>query len=202
MKTLITGFGPFDVYSFNPSEKIAERLAEEDPDVSMVILPVEYYRARDELLKILRETHPDLLISFGLDWSIGHVGVEEIAVNIRSSEKSDESGRTITDQRITEEGPLAYRTLLPARDIMVELRESGIPAKISYSAGVYLCNEVFYTGLEWAQENDRHAGFVHVPMATEMIAEDPSKYNMPNLSMDMLHQAGKCVLDVSRNRIR
>ncbi|MFO8050184.1 MAG: pyroglutamyl-peptidase I [Thermoplasmatota archaeon] len=202
MKTVVTGFGPFDIFSFNPSEKIAEHLAEGSASVSSHVLPVRYQRARKELFDILEEQDPDILISFGLNGTIGYIAMEEIAINIRSSEKADVSGRTMTDQKISEKGPLAYRTLLPAQAAVEALRENGIPARLSYSAGAYLCNEVFYTGLEWAVKNQRHAGFVHVPMATEMIADKVERYGMPNLSMEMLQDAGRIVLDSAHELIR
>ncbi|MEA3558861.1 MAG: pyroglutamyl-peptidase I [Candidatus Thermoplasmatota archaeon] len=194
MKILVTGFGPFDVFSFNPSEKIAERLSGESPDTTFMVLPVEYGKAREELLEVLFDLEPDLLLSFGLNGTIGHIALEEIALNIRASEVPDNSGEIMSDRKISLDGPLAYRTLLPTERILKELREKGIPAKHSYSAGVYICNEVFYTGVEWAQKSRRKAGFIHVPMATEMIAGDPRNYRIPHMSMKLLIDAGRTIL--------
>lgn len=201
MKTLVTGFGPFDVFSFNPSEKIAEHLSKRN-NVDHRILPVEYGSSSADLLKHLEEFDPDVVLSFGLNGTIGHIAVEEIAVNLRASEVADNSGKIKDDEMISNDGPLALRSLLPVGKIVDVLRNSSIPARRSYSAGVYICNEVFYTSLEWAVENRRLAGFIHVPMATEMIAGDPRSYRIPHMSLEDLFKAGELILDSIVNEIR
>jgi pyroglutamyl-peptidase len=50
---------------------------------------------------------------------------------------------------------------LPLEDILCAWREAGLPGYVSNSAGLYLCNQVFYA------VRHRHpklmAGFVHLP---------------------------------------
>ena len=172
MKILITGFGPFDHFSSNPSQDIARALSDENDDVVSRTLPVIYGEGGKALLEALDEYDPDLVICFGLNGTISHIALEEIALNLRSSEIPDSSGRIAVDETIFSGEPLALRSYLPNKRILDELRMNGIPARVSYSAGTYLCNEVFFTLMKWCKENGRYGGFIHVPLATEMISKD------------------------------
>jgi len=195
MKILITGFGPFDRFPINPAQVAAERIAENDPDVECFILPVVYGEAREVLHRELRERDPDAVVSLGLSANIGCINLEEIAVNIRASEVADNSGRILSDEPIIEGGALAYRTSLPTSQIKERLIQEGIPAKHSYSAGVYLCNEVFYTEMEWARSNNKIAGFIHIPLATSMIADRIEIYRFQHMSMDTIIEACEIIME-------
>ena len=202
MKILITGFGPFDRFSSNPAEIIAKRLADANTGVEHAILPVVYGEARIVLLKELKDRDPDVVISLGLNGTIGCINLEEIALNIRASEVPDNTGRILSDEPIIKDGEMAYRTRLPTASIKERLRKGGIPAKHSYSAGVYLCNEVFYTEMVWAEEMDRSAGFIHIPLATDMIADKIDMYRTPHMSMEMIEKACQIILDEVKKIIR
>ncbi len=54
--------------------------------------------------------------------------------------------------------------------------------------------------MEWCELNKKIGGFVHIPMATEMIAEDPRSYSIPHMSLDMIKEAGRIILADSRIR--
>jgi pyroglutamyl-peptidase len=74
---------------------------------------------------------------------------------------------------LVEGGPIAYRSGLPLGDWAVRLRESGIPAEISYHAGTYLCNATLYFScyLTERMELKTKAAFVHLPLDTAQTAE-------------------------------
>ncbi len=197
-KVIITGFVPFHIFSQNPAQAVAEHLGKRsDIDVVPIVLPVEYGRAREILQRALRKRSPDLVISFGLNGKISHIALEEIAVNIRGSDIPDNTGNVRTGDPILEDGPLAYRSNLPIVEIKEKLLSERIPVKVSYSAGVYLCNEIFYTVMQWCQESGSKGGFVHVPMATEYIPDDPEMTKMPNISLADLKRAADMILDIS-----
>lgn len=195
MKVLITGFGPFDRFSSNPAEIIVKRIADRNVDVEHAVLPVVYGEARTALIEEMAIRDPDAVISLGLNANIGCINLEEIALNIRASEVPDNSGKVLSDEPIVPGGKLAYRTKLPTPSIKERLRGEGIPAKHSYSAGVYLCNEVFYTEMVWAYEKERIAGFIHIPMATHLIADKIDMYRTPHMSIDMIERACQIIMD-------
>ena len=196
MTLLVTGFGPFDRFESNPSKELASYLEDRHENVITGILPVVYGEGSRSIMDLIDRHVPDAVICLGLNPSIGHFNLEEIALNIRASEVPDNEGKVMSGQPIIEGAPLAIRSSLPQTEIRDRLRESGIPARLSYSAGVYLCNEVFYTALHWSSERSGcMAGFIHVPMATEMIAGDTKLYSSPHMSREIMKKGIDIIAD-------
>lgn len=195
MKVLVTGFGPFDRFRTNPTEELVSSLSAGSEGICQLVLPVIYGEAGKVLLGELERTQPDLIISFGLNPTIGQIALEEVALNLRASEVPDNTGRRAVDEPVQLDGPLALRSLLPNRRTLERLRNEGIPARLSYSAGVYLCNEVFYMLLRWCGENGRKGGFVHVPLTSEMVVKDASLSHCQSLSSEILHRASRIVVE-------
>ena len=55
---------------------------------------------------------------------------------------------------------------------MAETIESaGLPAKVSYSAGTYVCNDLLYTLLARYKSSKIGVGFIHIPYSTEQNKE-------------------------------
>ncbi len=197
-KTIITGFVPFHIFSQNPAQTIAEHLGKRsDIDVVSIILPVEYGRARGILQAALREVSPDLVISFGLNGKIPHIALEEIAVNIRGSDIPDNTGKLRIGEPISKGDPLAFRSSLPILNIQEKLRSERIPVKVSYSAGGFLCTEIFYTVMQGCEESGAKGGFIHVPMAMEYIVDDPKMITIPHMSLTDMKRAADVILNVS-----
>ena len=46
------------------------------------------------------------------------------------------------------------------------VQKVGIPAKVSYSAGAYVCNDVLYTLLARYKGSKTRVGFIHIPYAS------------------------------------
>ena len=64
----------------------------------------------------------------------------------------------------------ALFSTLPVREMAEAIREAGIPAEISYSAGTYVCNDLFYLVLDHLEDSGVPAGFIHVPADGELTA--------------------------------
>jgi pyroglutamyl-peptidase len=64
------------------------------------------------------------------------------------------------------------------------LREAGIPAELSLSAGAYLCNQVFYSLLYHlaSRQLTIPAGFIHLPRLPAQAAEQ--KTSTPSMGLD------------------
>jgi len=60
-------------------------------------------------------------------------------------------------------GPDAYFTRLPLAAILRALKRHDIPAALSLSAGVYVCNTVMYSALHTLRRRRTPAGFIHLP---------------------------------------
>ena len=184
---LITGFGPFDRFSYNPAEKLAKALSEifEFPHV---ILKVSYREAFRQLEEAYREFRPKAILSFGLAAGRPAVTPERVAINRRGPKKDVEGN--IVYGKIEEDGPDGIMTEFPVDKIVKRLNDSGIPSYESFHAGTYLCNAVYYKALRLT---DRKALFVHIPADYELVLSHG--LHIPAMRFDDLLEAGKIILE-------
>ena len=197
MRILLTGFQTWGDVPANPTEELVRSL--ESPEVEALILPVSYGRAGEVVRAAIRRGRPDAVISLGLAPRSASIRVEAVALNVAHSETPDVDGSSPWDEPIDPEGPLAYRTTLPVREIVEALRDEGIPARLSHHAGTFLCNYVAYVAL---RELDRlglevPAGFIHVPYSSEIASKIPRE--VPSLPMRTLRRAVEIAIELTRS---
>lgn len=174
MKVLITGFEPFGGDNKNPTEIIAKTLNGKVINGAQIIgkiLPISVKRAGPKLGRILNELKPDVVINLGLAPTYSNIAVERVALNILDARIPDNDGYQPIDEPIEKDASIAYFATLPVRAIVKELRDNGIPAVISYSAGTYLCNYVMFKTLHYSKLHDypKKAGFIHVPYTPDQV---------------------------------
>ncbi|WP_062105318.1 pyroglutamyl-peptidase I [Bacillus niameyensis] len=176
MKTLLlTGFEPFLSFTINPTEKIVQELKDEVVGgfrIISEILPVDFEKAGKQLVSLISSHQPDAVISLGLAGGRYKITPERIAININDGEK-DNQGNVKVDEPIQEKGMDAYLSTLPIRKMVDLLKEKGLPAEISNTAGTYLCNHVMYSALHYCKEHNLAipAGFIHIPASHELAIE-------------------------------
>ena len=164
---LLTFFGPFPGVPVNPTVALAagvqRLLAQMRPDLRVVAreLPVSYNGSS----AALQEVRPDALISLGVAVGRDAVSLEQVAINLDCAGIEDNDGDRRCDEPIAQGGREAYFSSLPVRASFERLRAAGEPVEISYTAGTYVCNHVFYEGQRISRELGLSipAGFVHVP---------------------------------------
>ncbi|CAM6098322.1 unnamed protein product [Calypogeia fissa] len=113
--------------------------------------------------------HEVVWIHFGLETGATWFKVEEQAVNEASFRCADEMGWQPAGERIVEEdGPICNvrETVLPTGKIVAELTKLGFDAAVSYDAGRFVCNYVYYQSLRHAANHGTKCLFVHVPPFT------------------------------------
>ena len=168
---LLTYFGPFPGVPVNPTVALAEgavrALNTARPDLRVVAreLLVSYDGSSAALRAALHEVQPDALISLGVAVGRDVVSLEQVAINLDSAGIEDNDGDRRCDEPIAPAGREAYFSSLPVRASFERLRAAGEPVEISYTAGTYVCNHVFYEGQRIRRELGLRipAGFVHVP---------------------------------------
>ena len=102
------------------------------------------------------------------------IRIERIGVNVTDFEIPDNEGKLLVDEAIQADGLTARLSTLPIRKIEQALLDAGIPARISSTAGTFLCNACLYTllGAADAAENAPAAcGFIHLPYLPAQVAE-------------------------------
>lgn len=176
-KLLLTGFEPFGEDDVNPSMEVAKSLDGLDINgyiVTARVLPVEWGTAKDRIEALIDEVQPAVVMSLGLAAGRTEISIEKVAVNYTSKSK-DNAGVIPSDRSIVPGAADAYFATIPAEQVVEDLNKKGIPARLSLSAGAYLCNYAFYCASRYAQEKGGGTlvGFIHIPATPIMVAGKP-----------------------------
>ena len=175
MRILVTAFEPFGGDSVNSSmaalEALPDVIAVKGRTVSVIKagIPVVFGQCGTVLDGFLADVCPDGVISLGMAAGRGQITPELFAVNARYSRSADNAGQVYpVPAPCAPEGPAAYRSSLPAEAMVSRMTEAGIAAALSFTAGTYVCNDLFYHLMESVSVP---AGFIHVPQAAEEAPE-------------------------------
>ncbi|RWR01135.1 pyrrolidone-carboxylate peptidase [[Pantoea] beijingensis] len=182
-KVLITAFEPFDGELVNPSWEAVRQLNERMLCGARVVvkqLPCVFGTSLTSLYAAIDEHQPELVISVGQAGGRAEISVERIGINIDDARIPDNQGNQPIDEMIVADGPAAYFSTLPIKAMVEAIREAGIPASVSQTAGTYVCNHVMYGLLHRlaAQGNKIRGGFIHIPWLPEQAAKHPGAPSM------------------------
>ena len=197
---LVSGFEPFGGEPINPSLEVARRLhgwrSASGAQVTACELPTEFGRAIDVLAQALARTQPTLVIALGLAASRSEISVERVAINVDDARIADNAGRQPIDEPVVASGPAAYFSSLPIKAIVAALREAGIAAGVSQSAGTFVCNHLYYgmAHLIATRWPDMRGGFIHLPLLPEQTLRFPGA---PGMSLDTMIDAVRIAIDTS-----
>lgn len=172
-RILITGFEPFDGLDINPSAQLLDYLNQYtfDFELSTLLLPVSFPRAFP-LLKIkIENDKPDVVILTGLAKNRREITPEKIAINYVNARNADNEGNRPVMQKIDENGIDGLFSTLPVDEMINFAKTHQLPVSFSFTAGTYVCNDLFYKTLAYTQGTNIKAGFIHLP-ATEEILPD------------------------------
>lgn len=180
---LLTGFEPFGEDAGNPSWEAVRMLDGARIAGHRVVarcLAVEFDRSLKQLRAAIRETRPTLVICVGLAGGRAQLSLERIGINVDDARIADNAGAQPVDTPIVADGPAAYFARLPLKAMMLALREAGIPAEVSQTAGTYVCNHVLYGLMHALRAKPRvRGGFIHVPYSPEQAARHPGAASLP-----------------------
>jgi pyroglutamyl-peptidase len=173
MKILVTGFPRYDAFKTNSSQMLIESMRAK-PAAALrkyrrrVVYAIVDFDNRSaaaqqrtmvkSLQKLLATHQPDACIFCGQMPGRGEIRIEKLAINV------------FKGKIINVGGPAAYWATLPGADALPKrLRKRGIPAALSFHAGVHLCNHILYSGLHYAATRGIRmpCSFVHIPLTAE-----------------------------------
>jgi pyroglutamyl-peptidase len=143
---------------------------------------------------------PDIVLCTGLAGGRAGLSLERVAINIDDARIPDNGGNQPIDRAVVAGGPAAYFATLPIKAAAAALREAGLPAAVSNTAGTFVCNHVFY-GLmhEAAIGGDRfRGGFLHVPYLPSQAARLPAAASM---ALEQIVEGIEIILQVAAARI-
>ena len=177
MKIIVTGFDPFGGEKINPSIECVKALPEiEGVELIRLELPTVFKESAKRLNEAINEVKPDAVLSVGQAGGRPGITMERIAINVDDARIPDNISQQPIDEAIQLDGEAAYFTTLPIKRIVKAIREAGIPAEISNTAGTFVCNHIMYQALFAATKADKpfKAGFMHIPFIPEQTTDKPS----------------------------
>ena len=191
MKLLITGFDPFGGAVINPAYEAVKLLPDHIAGFDIIKLEVPTVFVDDGLVlsKAIEENHPDVVICVGQAGGRSGMTIEKVAVNLMDARIPDNKGQQPLDELICRDGENAYFAKLPVKAMVKAMKDKGIPARLSYSAGTYVCNDIMYRLLYLIDKKypDMRGGFVHVPYLPEQVLELPD--GTPSMSAASIAEA-------------
>ena len=180
MKLLLTAFEPFGGAETNITQSILSLLPDSIADwaIEKVCLPVSFKRAPIALQEAIVTCSPDLVIMLGQCPAGENIRLERFAINMMDSTKGDNDGYIPNEETIYANQPLALQTPLPIRELERFCTDNVQPVQVSNSAGLYVCNRVYYEALYLHQQ----AIFMHVPKNMDLtLAQQTIAQIMKNL---------------------
>lgn len=177
MKIIVTGFDPFGGEKINPSIECVKALPEvEGVELIRLELPTVFKESAKSLNEVINEVKPDAVLSVGQAGGRPGITMERIAINVDDARIPDNITQQPIDETIQTEGAAAYFSTLPIKRIVKAIREAGISAEVSNSAGTFVCNHIMYQALFAATKADKpfKAGFMHIPFIPEQTMDKPS----------------------------
>lgn len=172
---LVTGFEAYGGRGRNPAGEVAARLDGMQIGGVRVVarhFPVAFGPLTELVPATLAELDPALVISLGLCPGEPVIRLERVAINVADFEIPDNEGIVLVDQPVDAAGSAALLATLPLRRVQEALLQAGIPARLSSSAGTYLCNKTLYRFLAAIEQSGKAVpcGFIHLPYLPEQVA--------------------------------
>lgn len=188
-KLLITGFDPFGGESVNPSYEAVKLLPEKigNINVTKLLLPTEFSRAPIILKEKIESLSPDFVIMIGQAGGRAWITPERVAINCMDASIPDNKGDTPTDEEIYCGAPAAYFSTLPIKKMVSAIKDAGVAAAVSNTAGTFVCNRVMYEALFISEKRKEEgkkaflAGFIHIPFIPE---QTKGRENVPSMELE------------------
>lgn len=168
-KMLITGFDPFGGGVINPAWEAVKRLPDRIGDFLLEkrMVPTVFGDAGKACMEASEKFCPDIILCVGQAGGRDKVTPERVAVNLRNARIPDNAGNQPQGEPVISGGPDSLMATAPVENMASAIREAGIPAEVSNTAGTFVCNDLLYTLLYHYRGTATKVGFIHVPFLPE-----------------------------------
>ena len=176
MKLLLTAFDPFGGASVNPALEAVKLVGKVDGvDIIKLEVPTVFGRAVEIVTAAIDEHKPDAVLCVGQAGGRPDLTPERVAINVDDARIPDNGGNQPVDVPVVAGGPAAYFSTLPIKAMAAKIREAGLPASVSNSAGTFVCNHLMYGVLHHLAQHcpNVRGGFLHAPFAEGQTEKAP-----------------------------
>ncbi|WP_124057513.1 pyroglutamyl-peptidase I [Vaginisenegalia massiliensis] len=185
MKILVTGFDPFGGEAINPAIEAVKQLPNtiKGAEIIKLEIPTVFHQSARVMREKALEVRPDVILNIGQAGGRAELTPERVAINQDDARIPDNEGNQPIDVAIQADGESAYFSTLPIKAMVEAIRQAGLPAAVSNSAGTFVCNHIMYQSLYLAatELEGTKAGFMHIPYMTQQVVD---KANQPSMSLD------------------
>ncbi len=184
MKILLTAFEPFGGEKVNPAQEAVRLMADEIAGAKIVKIevPVVFGKSIETVCLAMERERPDAVLCIGQAGGRAGLTPERVAINVDDARIPDNEGNMPVDRPIFADGAPAYFATLPVKAMTAAIRDAGVPASLSNSAGTYVCNHLMYGVLYHIEKSwpRMRGGFMHVPFLHAQVMNRPGT---PSLSL-------------------
>ena len=198
MKILVTGFEPFGGEDINPSwEAVRQLRAPEGTELVRLRLPVVFREAGEQLAAALRREQPDLVLCIGQAAGRDAITPERLGVNLMDAAIPDNTGFQPREEPVIPGAPAAFFARLPVAALAEAIQAAGVPARVSNSAGLFVCNALLYRLLYEMETGypQMRGGFLHVPCLPEQAKRLGKETPLPSLTLAEIIRGLQAALD-------
>ena len=197
MKILVAGFEPFGEDIVNPASEVLQLLPKtiQTHKIDTLEIPTTFNESSKVLEQEMKRYQYDVVLVIGQAGGRFEITPERIGINLDDARIPDNNGKQPIDERIQEGGASAYFSNLPVKRITKAIRDVGIPARLSHSAGTFVCNHILYQ-LGYMHEQyfpNLKFGFIHIPYIPEQVIQ---KGETPSMFLDLIAKGLITALEV------
>ena len=168
-RVLLTSFEPFDSMVANSSLEIGRELARRPPrgvELEWLVLPVVAGACVERAWARIEQMRPGLTLSLGQASGASSFRIECRAVNENHFRIPDNAGNQVIRQAIVPCAPSAYASTTSPGHMAQALAWRDFPVQLSFSAGKFVCNHLYFGLLHRAAATERahQTAFIHLPL--------------------------------------
>jgi len=177
MKLLLTAFDPFGGDDVNPALEAVKLVPSQIGAVEVVKLevPTVFRKSIDKVVEAIKREKPEAVLCVGQAGGRFDITPERVAINVDDARIKDNEGNQPVGA-IYEDGENAYFATLPIKAMVKKIRDAGLPASVSNTAGTFVCNHLMYGVLYHIARNfpSVRGGFIHVPFIPAQVVDRPA----------------------------
>jgi pyroglutamyl-peptidase len=201
MKLLLSAFDPFGGDLVNPALEAVKGIPATIGGTEIVKLevPTVFRKSIDRLVAAIEKEKPDVVLCVGQAGGRFDITPERVAINIDDARIPDNEGNQPVGP-IYEDGNAAYFATLPIKAMVKKIRDAGLPASVSNTAGTFVCNHLMYGLLYHIAKSypGIRGGFIHVPFIPEQVVNRPSPAPYMALA-DITRAVGEAIKAIGEN---
>ncbi|PKI04980.1 pyroglutamyl-peptidase I [Staphylococcus xylosus] len=196
MRILITGFDPFGGEKINPALESVKLLPDniEGHTIDKLEIPTVFHESKHVLEVRMKQYDYDIVLAIGQAGGRFELTPERVGINVDDARIADNEGQQPIDECIQQDGAAAYFSNLPVKRMTEAIKANGVPARLSNTAGTFVCNHILYQlgYLHATQFPHIKFGFIHVPFIPEQVVDKSEK---PSMSVETIRKGLNAALE-------